>query len=306
MIPFSLNLGEFTVARIYRPAIVEASYFLEIDPAVVEAVPRPQLREARVGIAYVESCPMNAGKAFLCRVPDGVRYIARRYNHYYTEVRGTFDEYLGGFDRKRRHELRRTVRRFKEFSKGQIDFRQYGEPQQVPEFCRYARELSAKTYQERLLDRGFPGGDEYADRLTRLAETGALLGFVLFHTDQPIAYMYGFLEKGGVCSLRQMGYDPAYREWSPGNVLHYLVVQTIFHDTKVAVIDYSEGEGYHKSLFSNCSVMCADVYLLEGRFADMVAVLAHAAASKLSRLGVRASAALGVKAFIKDWIRRHA
>ena len=59
----------------------------------------------------------------------------------------------------------------------------------MAEFHHLAREISAKTYQERLLDAGLPADESYLEILQALASRDQVRAFILFHQDVQAAYL---------------------------------------------------------------------------------------------------------------------
>ena len=85
----------------------------------------------------------------------------------------------------------------------------YSSLQDARKFYPLARDLSATTYQDRLLKIGLPASAAFLAEFEDHAERGAMRGYLLFHRGQPIAY--GYCAATGDC-LRFIftGYDPAF------------------------------------------------------------------------------------------------
>jgi CelD/BcsL family acetyltransferase involved in cellulose biosynthesis len=122
-----------------------------------------------------------------------------------------------------------------------------------------ARTVSRKTYQEKLLDVGLPEGADFEAEIRARAEQGNVRGYLLFHRGAPVAYLYSPIVDG-VVQYQYLGFDPAFREHSPGTVLQYHVLERLFSEGELRMFDFLEGEGQHKKLFATRTTRCADVY----------------------------------------------
>ena len=79
-----------------------------------------------------------------------IRYVPATNNHYYVELDGSFEEYLGGLQRRRRYEIQRKLRRYVELSNGEIEFSRYTSPEDADTF-----------FPARTLVRGLPAFRRY-------------------------------------------------------------------------------------------------------------------------------------------------
>jgi CelD/BcsL family acetyltransferase involved in cellulose biosynthesis len=306
VINFTLRLGEASLLTLRKDAIVYSASVSEKRPELARRAPREEMRDAGVGIALIASCMVDEDLPLLSLVADCVRYVPWQYEHYFVDVEGTFDDYLRKFTRKTRHELRREIRRFADLSNGAILWREYRHPEEVDEFYEHGRQVSRKTYQERLFDGGLPEGEESRRNLKRLAAEGSLLAYVLFHGDKPVAYLNGYVARETVLVAENMGYDPEYSEWSPGTILQLLMIEKWCKERTIRAMDYGTGEGSHKKFFSNRSCRCAHVYFCERRLRHMSPALAHMAMAQISRGLVRGLALLRLKDRVKKLIRKRA
>ncbi|MGB8295585.1 MAG: GNAT family N-acetyltransferase, partial [Polyangia bacterium] len=172
----------------------------------------------------------------------------------------------------------------------------------LDQFYQQASQVSAKTYQERLLGTGLPRTPEFAQRLAQRASRGALRGYVLRLDGQPAAYIYGDLEEG-VLAYDYVGFDPAFRPDSPGIVLQYLALQDLFADPAVRVFDFTEGEGQHKETFATASRPCADIFFFRGHPDLALLVATHHGLARLWQGLSSLAQRLGLKKALKDRLR---
>jgi CelD/BcsL family acetyltransferase involved in cellulose biosynthesis len=188
-------------------------------------------------------------------------FVRNRYARHYASLQGGFDAYLSGFSAKSRSTLKRKCRKLAERSGGTLDFRCYSRPDQIEEFYRLARAVSATTYQEKLLGTGLPEGEAALADMLSLAARGAMRGWLLFLDGVPISYLYA-PASGDTLVYAYLGYDPAFADFSPGTVLQHEAMRDLMNEGRFRVFDFTEGEGQHKRQFATGSVDCVDLLLL--------------------------------------------
>jgi CelD/BcsL family acetyltransferase involved in cellulose biosynthesis len=173
------------------------------------------------------------------------------------------------------------VRRFKDSCGGRLDLREYRRVEDMREFYRFAREISSKTYQERLLQVGFPEGERAIADLEEEASHGTAYGYVLFCGERPAAYSY-VRQRDRVMMGTYIGYDPEFSKRSPGTVLQYLTMERFIQSGQFDMFDHGQGEGYHKKFFATGCAWCGDVYYLRPTVKSVAVVLTHWGLDRLS------------------------
>jgi Acetyltransferase (GNAT) domain len=251
----------------------------------------------------IRSQPMRRALPSLSFFSDFVRYVPAQYERYYIELGSSFAGYLHKFSSKSRNTLHRKIRRFTAFSGGHVDWREYRTVDEMRQYYPLARLVSERTYQERLLNAGFPDDEEYRTEIYDLASRGRARGYLLFHEGKPIAYLFCVLEEADILLYRYLGYDPHYQSWSPGTVLQYLVLDRLFAEREIRLFDFTEGEGPQKRFLSTGSVRCADIYHLRRRPTILMAVLLHCFLQKFSKVFVDVLDRLGLKRRVKKFLR---
>jgi CelD/BcsL family acetyltransferase involved in cellulose biosynthesis len=257
-----------------------------------------------VRAAKIPSLPVENQLPRLALVPRMIRYVPRQYRRHYVALEGSFADYLGKFSAKSRSTLRRKVRKFEEFSGGAIHWAEYHRPEVMAEFQRLAREVSEKTYQEKMFQAGLPAGDDFLKAMADQAARNAARGYLLFHQGKPIAYLFCPVQEGNLL-YQYVGYDPAFEQWSPGTVLLFLVLEKLFAEGGKAAFDFTEGEGPHKEFFANRSTPCADVFFFPRTPYYLALVTVHSGLFYFSRGVTRVLDRLGVKARLKKLLRSH-
>lgn len=303
--PYQLKfrLGDLTLFSFQRPGLWRAAAFSPLGAAA--SLPEPPLDRLARGEAEVlvmRSVPVEATLPPLSAMPNALRYVPHQYLRYVADLRGPFDDYLKKFSSKSRSTLQRKVRKFAEACGGAIEWRTYRAPEDMAEFHRLARAVSAKTYQERLLDSGLPDGEEFLARLQSLAAKDAVRGYLLFLEQEPIAYLCCPIEDG-VVEYQYVGFDAAQQKWSPGTVLQYLVFEQLFAEGKFRAFDFTEGEGAHKEFFATGQVMCADIFYFRRSLVNGVLVRLHLGVERFSAWLGKVLDRLGLKARVRRWLR---
>jgi len=296
--------GEVVLCRITFSLLVHDAHFTEMEPEPME----PQVCwndvPPSVDGFLVESRPVGTPLARLTRLPNALRYVPQQYVHCYVNLRQSFDDYMKQLGSKGRTNLKSRIRRFTEHCGGEMRWRRFTTVADLNEFYPLAREVSKRTYQERLLQAGLPAGEEFQRDMLERAACGQARGYLLFHGDKPVSYLYA-KARGDILLSDYFGYDPAYRALALGTVLHFLALQSLYEEGVFRMYDFGTGEGDHKRFFSTDRVPCADIYYLRKTLKNEALLRSHAATDRLSSAAGKALAALHLKAAVKRILRRN-
>lgn len=296
------TIGEFCLFSTYFPALVLDIHFAKLPRDLEEPLPPPGAFTSKVRAALVPSHPIVTPLPRFTVTRHYIRYVPSRYRRYYVDLSGSFSDYLNKFSPKTRSTLLRKVRRFGELSGGEISWREYSHAGEMEEFYQMARDVSAKTYQEKLLDSGFPASSSFRQEILDLASHDLARGYILFCRGRPIAYMFCRVDEH-VILYDYVGYDPEYGRWSVGTVLQYRVLEKLFGEGRFRLFDFAEGEGSHKEFFSTGSTQCSDIYYFRRTVRDIIMLATHTAVVAVSRSLGRVLDLLQVKARIKKLFR---
>jgi hypothetical protein len=296
-------LGEFPLFVVKFPALEFDAHFTSLTTNLDETRPPFAKFSPKVEAIFIRSHPIDGELPRVDYSPQAIRYIPAQYRRYYVDLRGSFQEYLGKFSSKSRSTLQRKVRKFSEFCGGEVRWREFSRLDEMEEFYSLAREVSKKTYQEKLLNFGLPEGEDFKREMFDLAAGDSVRGYILFSGASPIAYIYCPV-RDGILFYNYLGYDPEFRDWSPGTVLQYLVLERLFSEAKFKMFDFTDGEGPHKEFFSTGNTWCADVYFLRRTMRNLLLLRLHSGLKTLSGRTVKALERLGVKSRIKKFIRQ--
>lgn len=203
-----------------------------------------------------------------------IRYVPHRYPRYFANVDQPFEKYIAKFSGKSRSTIRRKTRKFDEHCGGEMAFRRYSSAREMVEFQRHARKVSELSYQERLMDAGLPDSADFNREMAERAEKDGVRAYVLFHGDLPVTYLYLEIEEG-IALYRYLGFDPNYRRWSVGTILHWLALEDLCADAGIKGLDFTEGAGTQKEFFSSGSADCADVFFVRRSLAKSCLLRSH-------------------------------
>lgn len=257
----SFRVGVLGLHEAWLDTLVQTAHVSRLCPGDGSEPPLAELARLGGQVAYLPSCPID-GEVPAVEVSNGwIRYLAQRFPHYFTRVDQDFATYEHEhLSKSARKKLRKTVRRFKREVGGQLDYREYRGVAGIDAFVPLAKQVSAKTYQQKLLGRGFAPDSSLNWRVREDARADRARGYLLFAGDTPVAFNYCWLAEDDIMIVDVGGYDPAYAKWSPGTVLDFLMLEASFTDPTLSVVDFGEGQGDYKERFATDRLDTAKVY----------------------------------------------
>lgn len=221
-----------------------------------------------------------------------IPWVRQRYDRCYTDLTIGFDAWFAGLSSSTRQGLRRKARRFAEQGGGEIDVRCYRSAPEMAEFFTIARQISALSYQERLLSAGLPA--DALPHMQALAARDSVRGFLLFLAGRPAAYLYTPAQ-GDVLLYAHLGYDPALADHSPGSVLQLEAFRLLMAERRFAWFDFTEGTGQHKQSFASGAIASVDMLLLRPTIANRVRLDALGAFDGAVAIAKRAVERMGIE-----------
>lgn len=299
---FKFQFGELTFFKIVTPLHVKRWRLADSenipDPDTVMNEPIAEGRQGHI----LRNIPVEDDLPILTRKNGFLRYTVFQYQHCYIDLQQTYESYLSKFSSKTRSTLRRKIKKYREFSGGEIHWEEYSSTAEMSTFYRHARTVSALTYQEKLLDVGIPDSDEFGKQLEALAKQDAVRGYILFHEGKPVSYLYSPAEESALV-YAHLGYDPDYSKQSVGTVLQSLVIEKLCDEQKFKYFDFTEGQSAHKVLFASHQVKRANILYLKDTLRNRILVNAHLLTNKASKALGDALEKLGIKKKIRDLLR---
>lgn len=297
------RLGELTLWAPQRRLWIHRADF--DDPVPEESLTaRFRAQASRAQGALLYAAPVEAGDTRL-RFQDGLlRYVPQEAERHLVRLEGDFEDYMALFAGKTRSTLRRKVRRFEREALPGPVFQEYRGSAELATFLPLARQVSARSYQETMLDAGMPDDADFRNELQAAGDEDRARGYLLFHGEQPVAYLYCPLY-ADVARYEFVGYDPAFGRLSPGTVLLLKVLERLFPDPLVHVFDFTEGGGDdgHKAFFATETRQCGNVYYFPPTLRNLLVVLAHVSAGAVSVHTGRTLQRLGMKTRVRTALR---
>jgi len=180
---------------------------------------------------------------------SGTVVSARAENVYQCALPGALTEFNAGLGKKRRYNLNRQVRRLSDAAES-LELRRISDPGQMPSFLDDLQSVFSKTWQAGTYGNFDRRSDGERRFFSRLSEAGLLRSYILMLDSKPIAFMVGYQDRG-VLQYAEIGYDPAYAQFSPGAVLNRLMFDDLYRRDTPAIVDFGYGRNQYKDLFSN-------------------------------------------------------
>lgn len=253
----------------------------------------------------IRSVPVRQVAQVRSACPNFLFHEQQRYCRHYIRLDGTFEDYLGKLSKKTRSTLKRKVRKWRDLTGGKVDVREYRTAEDLQTFHKCAREISHKTYQERLLDAGLPDTERHMEDMLQRAAHGTVRAYLLFCGETPVSYLYLPINDG--CLIyAYLGYDPAFSAHSPGTVLQMEVLDRLFAEQRFRLFDFTEGEGQHKRMFGTDYVECCDLLLLTPTVRTRLLLVALRSFNGTVKTISAVTERIGVKSRLRRFLRRAA
>lgn len=216
---------------------------------------------------------------------------------------GSFETYLNSLGKVTRKDLRRTLKKAEEATPSWRMERYTGQGDVVP-YLEVASEVSAKTYQRRLLGEGIVNNERHRANLLNAARTRRFLGHVLFAGSEAVAFHLSYVD-GTRLYMIEGGYDPAWAKAQPGMLTFLLMLQDLErHRVPVTTLDYLYGGGTYKERTSNLKTTERHYYLIKkGLNGSALAAAMHATEAVSRHIGGLLER-YQLKAFVTRNIRR--
>ena len=268
-LPFRFQLGERTLFKVTRELRSRNATLAQIlDDRL------PPLDLSGGGMIY-RSLPAERAAA-IGEAAGGLAYVRQFYPRYFADLSGDFESYLAGLSSNTRSQLKRKMKAFEKHSGGPPEIREFRDPAALGEFFALAREVSSRTYQERLLNAGLPDNPAFRAAAEQRAAADNLRAYILFDAGRPISYLY-LPVREGVVLYEYVGYDPDLAHLSPGTVLQFEAMRRLFAEGRYRYFDFTVGDGQHKRQFSTGMVECVDLVILPPTPANRLLIGAHRA-----------------------------
>lgn len=301
-ISFNYRLGQLTFFRLRLPLIV-----LECELgkayAALDAIKLPALEGARGYM--IAGLPTQLGASIAFNRRGWRARVLRTYPLYSIDLTMTHEGYFAKFSSDTRRKLKRKLRDFQNLSGGTLQWKEYRTSEELEEFLPLGYQVSATTYQEKLLDAGLPETESFRDDILTQAAKNQVRAYLLFVGKKPVSYLL-MPVVGSRVLYAYIGYDPDFRDYSPGTVLQLLALERLFADPALILLDFTEGRGPHKQMFATQCTHCADIVILKADWPNYLAMNSHAFVQGISGSLGTLLERLGIKRRVKSLIQRAA
>lgn len=215
----------------------------------------------------------------------------------------SYQAFFDGRSSKYKNQLRKKEKVF--FGRFGTDFelREYRAPESVKEFLEAAGGINRKTYQFRLFGESVDSDDMAVADARRAALAGQFRSFVLWHGNVPLCFVLGHQRVDGTYEHRQTGYDPEWRDFSPGIYCNVLLLQRLYVADRPLLLDFGSGDSEYKRLFSNEALSTANPVLIPNLPRYALAYWMHGSAAAANSALVGLLERWGMKGWIKRWLR---
>lgn len=240
----------------------------DASPENIEVLLREAMRSLKrneADIANFEFVPVESPLFQLGLEVPGI--LARdtlpaKQGHEIMTVPESFDEIYRRMSSGRRIETRRRIKKLHSHPAGELRFVCYRHESDLDRLFEDAEAIASRTYQ-RGLGAGFANDSLVRQRLGLAARKGWLRGNLLYIGDRPVSFWIGMLYHGSFVS-EYMGYDPEFRQWSPGMVLMMHVIEGFCNRSNGDVVqdlDFGLGHAEYKAVLSTKRWSEASVYI---------------------------------------------
>jgi len=272
-LPLRFQVGARTLASVSRQMVRVP---LSLEQAMASRLPAlPPLDRGTDGY-LVTSLPVERRADIIFAAEPLIAFDRQQYTRYFVDLSGNYEAYLAGLSANTRSSIRRKARKLADLSGGMLDVRRFRTPPELIAFHNVARQLSALTYQHRLLGSGLPDDPLFLQSMCGLGAADSARAWLLYLGGKPIAYLYCQAE-GATIRYDYVGHDPACNDLSPGSVLQMEAMRDLFVEQRFTHFDFTEGEGQHKRQFATNGVDCFDLLLLRATFVNRATLAALSA-----------------------------
>ncbi|MFT6260408.1 MAG: hypothetical protein ACJAYK_001809 [Crocinitomicaceae bacterium] len=297
---YGCTFGEIPVFSLKLNGVKTSPNIFEVAPQNPEPAPSPKKQ-----ISHAYSLPCSDDLIENVVIRDGyIHHIYSVYRHYFVDTSGDFSEYMTRFKGKTLNSLKRKIKKIENSNTEKSYFREFKNTNDVEEFLLIAKDISEKSYQEKLLGRSLPTDKTFKDKLFSMADKNLFRGYILYAEDTPIAYNLCPIYGQGIMLYDYTGYDPEYSRYSAGTVLQYKIIEDCFNDSIINTYDLCTGEGKHKEFFATGFKTCCDAFYFPASAFYISSVYLKCIIEYVARRIISSLDNLGVKARIKKFIRR--
>ncbi len=218
-------------------------------------------------------------------------------DHWTIEFPPTPEDYWAKFTGKARYNFRRTAKRL-----GHVRITKTTEPNQIAEFLDTANAISLRTWQAKQFGRRIRNGESELAMFTFLASQQALRAYLLFVEEKPVAFLIGIQFRDRF-SLEEMGYDQAFAERSPGQVLFNHVLEDLMQHDRPRVFDFGGGDADYKRIYATTKSTTGTVWLVPSSWRGTIYLTLLRTCHMIARSTHALARKVGIRTLLRQWIR---
>lgn len=157
------------------------------------------------------------------------------------------NDFFGGLSRHSRGELKRQIKKLE--NSYTVHMKVFAGPDNLEEGIAAAASVSEKTYQH-ALGHGLQDDIQTRSFLFRAAINGWLRLYVIYINNEAAAFEWGIMYRDTIF-LRQIGFDPKWRNWSVGTILFLKTLEALCAEGNVRHMDIGFGDAEYKKIYSD-------------------------------------------------------
>ena len=165
------------------------------------------------------------------------------------------NDYWNQFSSKTKYNFRRAARKL------EATLETHRTADQIPLFLQRAHEISLRTWQSRALGLRVQNSAYEANVFELACRLNAFRSYTLMRHGQPIAFIIG-RQYSGCFWLEEIGYDPAFSEFSPGTTLLVQALTDLLTHNPPQWFDFGGGDAAYKQLLANEHGLSGNLILL--------------------------------------------
>jgi hypothetical protein len=268
-----------------------------------------RLAQGEADLAMLEFVPLETTLYQIARSLPGIfcrDSLSTPQRHRSMTIPDKIEQVYGMMSGHRRKVIRQCAKRLRGSPAGEPRIKCYRMVSDFDRLFHDVEEIARKTYQ-RGLGAGFADTPDVRARLQLAVDKGWLRAYVLYLGSRPCAFWIG-MSYGDAFLSEYMGYDPEFRDLSPGMFLIMSVLEGFCDHAEgdlVRRVDWGLGDAEYKEVLSDNAWLEANVYV----FAPSVKGLALKSVRVATELIVRSARHLlsstGLSARIKRLWRNH-
>jgi hypothetical protein len=194
-------------------------------------------------------------------------------NWHMMRIAGTFEDYLGRMGSKSRHRLRNNVRKLEKRAE-RFELRRVDRADQVEEFLRFAAEVSRNSWQHQDLGEQLSDDETTKKTLMSLADRCLLRCYILFSGDEPCAFSTAYQRRGTI-NCHEFGFDQRLQRYSPGKVLLYLMIEDLYADSAVTLLNFGMGDAEYKRQLADIETTESSWLIMRRSIRNRILVKSH-------------------------------